>query len=949
MIAQIRVLTKKDHDTYSQAIQQEIKNTFGINTEIRAIKIYRLQGVDQQVAENFAKNILVDSISQEYIINQPIEFQNSKKIEIAKKPGVMNPEVATIFKAANELKINDLSAADTSWEYHFYGDITDEQIKLICNRLLLNKTIEQVVIHEPETLIIDDKSGSISKIALRSMTEQELLTFAKSNCLHLNLQEMKTIQNYFVQINRDPYDAELETIAQTWSEHCCHKTFKANLVVNGINKKSLFTRLKEEAKKYSQDVVSAFIDNSGAFKFYDGYAILGKVETHNSPSAIEPYGGAATGSGGVFRDIMGTGKGAKVIASTDMFCFAPPDLPSEQLPPGCLAPNYLLRKVVAGVRDYGNRMGIPTNNGSVHFHEDFRAKPTVIVGAYGIAPENKCAKGTPQAGDLIFVIGGRTGRDGIHGATFSSGQMTASTISTNANAVQIGNAIEEKRMADALIVARDADLIRAITDCGAGGFSSAVGEMASEIGAVIQLEKTPLKYAGLNPWEIWISESQERMICAIAPEHAQQFKNICADCNVEATQIGYFSNNKKLVVTYDENILCDLEMEFLHNGMPEQILIANYVQKNFKEIADIPVPHPTGCQNWLEIYCKVLSHWNICSKEPIIRQYDHTVQGTNALPPFGGVEQHGPNDAAILTPILGKPYGVVISHGMNPVLNRIDPYYGSWWAITEALSNLVAVGGDISQTYLIDNFIWPCPDEYYLGQLDASLDACVDAMKTFKIPFISGKDSLSSTYQYPTGEKLQIPPVLCISAFGKIPDVQKTVSADFKKEDSLIVLIGELDFNALGGSTYLNIVQKESYENYKIPHVKCEQLPTIFSTVHSLINQGIIKACHDISEGGIAVAIAEMCFGGQLGAQIELQDQRPDFFLFNETAGCFLIEIDPINMSNELFEKVPHYILGKTTQEKNITVYQNDKLLFEASLEYLQNAWQRPMKEIFGK
>ena len=643
---------------------------------------------------------------------------------------------------------------------------------------------------------------------------------------------------------------------------------------------------------------------------------------------------------------MATGQGAQVIASTDMFCFAPPDFPAEQLPSGCLAPDYLLRNVVAGVRDYGNRMGIPTNNGSVHFHKDFRAKPTVIVGAYGIAPENICKKGIPHPGDLILVIGGRTGRDGIHGATFSSTQMTASTSSVNANAVQIGNAIEEKRMTDALLIARDNHLIRAITDCGAGGLSSAIGEMANPQGAHVTLEKTPLKYVGLNPWEIWVSESQERMICAIAPEHVKEFTNICDKYNVEVAHIGTFTDTKKLVVTYHDALVCDLDLEFLHNGMPLQPLSATYAPKEYKDPLTIPMP-----TNWIMLYKKILADWNICSKESIVHQYDHGVQGTNVLPPFSGITYQGPNDATVLTPLLGKSYGLIISHGMNPILNKSDAYAGSWWAIVEALANLVAVGGNYADTYLIDNFIWPCPDQTTLGQLDASLQACIDAMKLFNIPFISGKDSLSSTYRYADGTMLQIPPVLCISAMGKIPDVAKTVTSDFKHEGSLIILLGELDSYAMGGSAYLAATNPDHLTDYKVPHIHKEKLPTLFATVHSLINCDIIQACHDISEGGIAITLAEMCFGSNLGAQINLSflnNIRTDFFLFNETAGCFLIEVAQKDFNPKLFANIDYQIIGTTIAQPCINVHQQNQPLFNVSIAELHAAWQHPIKEIFA-
>src|SRR3990167_5250609 len=356
---------------------------------------------------------------------------------------------------------------------------------------------------------------------------------------------MKVIQNYFKIIGRDPTDCEIEVLAQTWSEHCVHKTFNAKLIIDGKKKNPLIARIKSTAKNNKKIIVSAFEDNSGVIDFYDGWAMSGKVETHNSPSAIEPYGGAMTGSGGVFRDILGTGLGAKPIVSTDIFCFAPPDLLQKELPPGCLPPDYLLRKVVYGVRDYGNRVGIPTNNGSVHFHKDFRAKPTVAVGSFGIVKKSKSQKGNPKVGDLILTIGGRTGRDGVHGATFSSGEMTSETIDVLGSAVQIGNAIEEKRIIDLVMALSEQNLIRAVTDCGAGGYSSAIGEMAKSLGAEVDLEKVPLKYAGLAPWEIFLSESQERMVIASDPKNLKKVIELAKLYNVEMAAIGKFTGDRR--------------------------------------------------------------------------------------------------------------------------------------------------------------------------------------------------------------------------------------------------------------------------------------------------------------------------------------------------------------------------------------------------------------------
>ncbi len=946
MIQEIRVATKST-DIYANALLSEIKRTLGIHSisAIRTAKIYRFQGIDESTATYIAAKILVDPLDEVSINNQSLALNAQKVIEIGNKPGVMNPEVESLFKTVHTFGINATRAVDVSREYYFFGDFDQQELSLVLDKLLINKTVNQLVIEKPLNLMIEGTPTASATIAVSTMSDVELKEYARNNQLYLNDSELTVIRDYFKKQLRDPRDAELETIAQTWSEHCSHKTFRSPIIVDGQKKSSLFSRLKNTALNYQKNVLSAFVDNGGVFSFYDGWAIAGKVETHNSPSAIEPYGGAATGSGGVFRDIMGTGLGAQVIASTDIFCFAQPTMKQSEIPPGCLHPDYLMRNVVAGVRDYGNRMGIPTNNGSFHFHPDFRAKPTVIVGAYGLIPEAQCKKGKPREYDRIFVLGGKTGRDGIHGATFSSDAMTHETISVNATAVQIGNAIEQKRMADALLAARNADVIQAITDCGAGGFSSAIGEMGADLGVHVQLEKVPLKYLGLSPWEIWISESQERMICAIAPEHVQTFNEICQLYNVLAADIGYFTKSKRITVMHENECVVDLETHFLFEEQPLLPLVAQSPTK--KITTNQLYNQPTMMDEWRTLFCAILQHGNICSKEPIARQYDHSVQAMNALPSFSGNNQSAPQNAALLVPLYGKPYGLIISHGLNPILNTIDPYAGSVWAITEALANLVAVGGNVHDAALIDNFIWPKPTPEKLWALDRSMQACIDAMNAFGLPFISGKDSLSSTYNYPHGEILEIPPVLCISVFGKIPDVSKRMTTQLKKNDSLLLLIGNLDVEAMGGSVYEQILK---INTDRVPTIDLRQKKQLFEQLYALCQQQKILACHDVSEGGIAVTLAEMCFGGQRGAVIDIgaiAGARSDWLLFNETAGCFIIEVTQENYKNNFFNTIDHKVLGRTQAERRIVVQRNDALLFDVEIQELFDAWQKPMKEVF--
>lgn len=943
MIQKIRVITKIGPDLRGEGILSDIHKMLGLKNieKVTAIKVYRLEGVNESQVKVLAEKLLSESINQSYTINS--STKDAATIEIAYKGGVMNPEVSSILKAASDLGIN-LLAADSSFEYAFYGPSTllgvkqltrEDVIKIIQELKLFNPLIEHIAEEEPRTLIIKGSQGKTQIIPIRKCTDEQLLVFSKDK-LFLNLEEMKVIQNYFQEIKRDPTDLELETLAQAWSEHCAHKTFQSQLIVDGKSKKPLMHRIKAEALKHKKNIVSAFVDNAGVMDFYDGFAINGKAETHNAPSAIEPYGGAMTGSGGVFRDVVATGQGAKAVVSTDIFCLAPFNFPKRKLPAGTLPPDYILKKVVAAVRDYGNRVGIPTNNGSFHFHEDFRAKPIVLVGSYGILPKERSKRGLPKLGDVAVVIGGKTGRDGIHGATFSSGEMTEKTIQVNATAVQIGNAIEEKRTFDAILEARDQDLIRAVQDLGAGGFSSAIGEMGAEIGVRVYLEKAPLKYQGLAPWEIWVSESQERMLVILAKNNLKKFLEICNKYNVEATNVAEFDGSKRLKVYFESEKVCELEMEFVHHGLPKRVLKAKrnikYQSATRQLVGRTNIKlqkEPKIEKDWIKRIEGVLSHGNVCSKEPIVRMYDHTVQGTNVLSPFVGVGMSGPTDAAIIKPILGKKYGLVVSHGLNPAYTLMDSYWGSIWSATEAVANYVAVGGDYKEASLINNYIWPYPDESWLWELDKCVDAVCDFMKTLKIPVISGKDSLSATYRSSNGFVLNSPPTLCMSVFGRIPDISKTVSSDFKKIGSTVILVGKQDLETLG----------------EVPRADLKVLPKVLQKIHKAIINGKILACHDISEGGLVTAVFEMCVGGNFGVRLS-RNTRPGkngCILFNETAGCFIVEVGSDQSAKELFDGVPYKILGKTQQKKTIDVDN----FFSADLGKLQKVWKKPMKEIF--
>ena len=791
---------------------------------------------------------------------------------------------------------------------------------------------------------------NVKQIPILNANADKLLRISQEGLLSLNLAEMQAIQAYFARLERNPTDVELETIAQTWSEHCVHKTFKSMIeyaekgrepeMVDGLFKTYIQAATQEIGAEWC---VSVFTDNAGIIEFDDKYNIVFKVETHNHPSAIEPYGGAGTGIGGVIRDSLGTGLGAKPILNTDVFCFGLPDLSYDELPKGALHPKRIFKGVVAGVRDYGNRMGIPTANGAILFDPRYTGNPLVYCGNVGLIPKDRCDK-TVEPGDLIIAIGGRTGRDGIHGATFSSLELDDTSESLG-SVVQIGNPIMEKKIVDALMQARDRQLYRNITDCGAGGFSSAVGEMGQETGADVHLENIPLKYKALDPWEIWLSEAQERMVIAAPPENLEELVGICEAESVEATVLGTFTDTHRLRVFYDGETVADLDMDFLHNGLP----------RHTKKAVWDPPQHPepqsrigVDSTQLTEDLCSILASPNVASKEWVIRQYDHEVQGGLVLKPLVGHENDGPGDACITTPVLGSQKGVIVANGINPKYGDIDPYHSAAAAIDEALRNVIAVGGNLEQTALLDNFSWGNPDKHdRLGGLVRAARACYDIAVAYGTPFISGKDSLYNEYRdTTTGEQLAIPPTLLISAVCVMPDVSKAVSMDAKSPGNRIYVIGKT-YPELGGSHYYAI---HGFIGNSAPQVRPTEGKRTMEALSLAIDQGLVRSCHDCSEGGVGVAAAEMAFAGGLGMQLSLTNlprdasvTTDDVSLFSESNSRFIVEVEP--EKQEAFKKgmagVPIGCIGTVLESGDFVVNGTDgNTIVQTTIDRLKESWQ---------
>jgi phosphoribosylformylglycinamidine synthase II len=923
--------------------------------EVQSARVFLIDGdFDDEFAKRIASELLSDAVCEDYYIGKsaaPAGLAKATIIEIHLKSGVTDPVAESVMAAIEDMG-EKCATVRTARKYMLFGEISEKQLKKIVRRLS-NDCIEVVVIGtdaEPPSPHIAPYKLELKTLELTGLNDAQLEQLSKKMDLFLNIVEMKAIQNYFKSISREPTDIELEALAQTWSEHCVHKTLKSSVDFDFDGKKIHFDNLiKETIFKATKDLdkpwcISVFKDNAGVIEFDETDAVCFKVETHNHPSALDPYGGAATGIGGVLRDPMGTGLGAKPIANTDIFCFAEPDKSFDEIPRGVLHPKRIAKGVVAGVRDYGNRMGIPTVNGAIFFDDRFLGNPLVFCGNIGIMPKDKCF-GKPESGDLVMVVGGRTGRDGIHGATFSSGAMTHEHESIFSHAVQIGNAITEKKMLDTLLAARDAQLYDAITDCGAGGLSSAVGEMGAEVGAEVELEKVPLKYAGLRYTEIWISEAQERMVIAVKPEKLAEISKLFADENVEATVIGKFTNDKKLTLKYEGARVGQLDMEFLHDGLPKYSRKASWQTKKLSE------PAIENKDNFNDDLLKILSTYNVASKEWVIRQYDHEVQGGSVVKPLGGITNDSPNDAAVVKPKYNSDKGIAIGCGINPLYGDIDPYWMALAGIDEAIRNIVCVGARPDRIALLDNFCWAdCKKEENMGSLVRASQACFDGAMGFDAPFISGKDSLNNNFICDDGTEISIPATLLISAMGIVDDVNKCVTADLKSAGNLLFIVG-VTKNELGGSHYYKI-KKQLGANVPQADLKIAKLTA--EKIYKAIDAGIVASCHDCSEGGIAVALAEMAFAGGIGIEADLRGlPRSDDCtsiaaqLFSESCSRYIVEVEPknYNVFGKLMLGVPFGQIGKATEDKKLVIKNSQgKTVVDAEIDILKDAWQKPLK-----
>jgi phosphoribosylformylglycinamidine synthase len=942
--------------------------------DIRVRSVFFLIGpLKGAEARRIAEELLIDGVVQEYQMTSEEEAprvpEGYRALQVLYKPGVMDPVEESTLKGIRDLGIQGVTGVRTAKKYLFKGGLSRPDLLRVAEKYLYNKLI-QFVLPEEEHHLHDFSGLADYAFHLRSV---DLLSADAAGCerlsrqgqLYLNRAEMLAIQAYFKKAQRNPTDCELETIAQTWSEHCGHKTFRGTIdykekigarapgerfvkkigsrVIKNLLKTTIMKATDELKKPYG---VSVFKDNAGIIAFDDKMNVCFKVETHNHPSALEPYGGANTGIGGVIRDPMGTGLGAKPILNTDVFCFGPLDASNADLPQGALHPRRVMKGVVSGVRDYGNRMGIPTANGAVLFDKRFIGNPLVYCGTVGILPKEMSFKKV-AAGDAVVVVGGRTGRDGIHGATFSSGELTHESESVSSGAVQIGNAITEKKMLDVLLKCRDKGLYDAITDCGAGGLSSAVGEMGQACGARVSLDRVPLKYHGLTYTEIWISEAQERMVLAVKKEKVKELLEAFAKEDVEATVIGEFTRTKKLELFYQNHQVCSLDMDFLHEGLPKIAKSALWVRPKVKA-AKKTARFKDHTQTLLEL----LAHPDIASKEWVIRQYDHEVQGQSVIKPLVGITNDGPSDACVVKPRFDSLRGLVVSNGINFRYGDLDPYWMAAACVDEALRQIISVGGTLKEVAVLDNFCWGNPDKPdRLGGLVRAAYGCYDAAKGFGVPFISGKDSLYNEFTV-RNKSVAIPGTLLISAISVMDDVSRAITMDLKKDGNLIYIVGDT-FEELGGSAYFDILRSRSGG---VPQVDFKKARTAMENLSKAIVRGFVRSAHDCSEGGLAVALAEMSFSGGLGVNIFLRDvpfrgrqKRDDLVLFSESTSRFIVEVE--RSQQKVFEKTMGKsvlgLIGCVTDSQELKVFGlNGKVCCQEKGSVLKEAWQKTLRSV---
>ncbi len=976
-------------DARGESVKRKINSYLKIPIpSAKRIDVYTIDAeLAEEQFETIRKKIFCDPITQEASYS-PLAQDFDFLIEVRFLPGVKDNVGETSQRAIQDLlkiKFRQGEAVYTSVQYLIKGNLTKEQAERIASELLANEMIEHWRVLDFDTWQKEGVKIIIPKVQIPhkptvreidlNVPDEELAKISANRSLALSVEDMLVIRNYFMQPNvieerrklglsKNPTDVELETIAQTQSEHCKHRIFNAlirykeNGKVERID--SLFNtfikKSAEEIAKNKEWIVSMFWDNSGVAKLNNDWNYCVKCETHNSPSAMDPYGGAITGIVGVYRDPLGTGKGAKIIAGTYGFCTASPFYQGELRPR--MHPRRLLDGIVDGVKDGGNKSGVPTPYGLVFFDNSFIGKPLVYVAAIGIMPKaiNGEMSHTKKIddGDLIVMAGNRVGKDGIHGVTEASLEHGSWVT---AGHVQIGDPFTQKKMHDFLLEAREKGLYNCITDNGGGGLSSSVGETARmSNGCELHLDRVPLKYEGLDPWEIFLSESQERMTLAVKPENFEELKRLAEKHDVEITNIGKYVNTGRLQIHYNGKIIANLDMDFLHSGFPQYNLEAEWFSKP-EEAPQLP-----QVKNHAELLEEMLSRENIASKEWIERIYDHEVQGGSVIKPFIGMQNDCQSDAAVIKPLLDGKEGLAIAAGLNMKYSKIDAYSMTACNLDEAIRKVLAAGASLNNISLNDNFCWPNsvydekknPDgKIKLAHLVRANKALYEYTTYFGTPCISGKDSMfidgNIKDSFGKSHKISGLPTLQFTAVAKVDDVEKCVSMDVKDDGDLVYMIGETK-DELGASEYYEML---GFVGRNVPHVEKQTALKIYRAVESAMQKNLVKSCHGCYRGGLGVALAQASFAGGKGIEIELSKvpqkniSREDGLLYSESASRFIITVPPAKKEEfeKIFVGIPLACIGKVRNDTQFVIKSKGKETINKDILELKKAWQSTFKD----
>ncbi|ABR55081.1 Phosphoribosylformylglycinamidine synthase [Methanococcus vannielii SB] len=987
--------TKKGQKTFRIAIDTKEKSSEAVNIEKKllglgynvSIDVSRIYTLDYDFSSEeiqMIANSLYNPVIEFSRVNTPFNKKFDFALELGFLPGVTDNVANTTTEIINDLLKIDigLSKVFSSKTVYITGNLkklTYEDVEKLAKELI-NVLIERYHIKTYDEYVKNNGMEFIvPKVHLTAkpkvievnlnVSDEELIEIGKKGILDpdtlerrgplaLDIEYLTAIKDYFKKEGRNPNDIEIEAIAQTWSEHCKHTIFASEIdedVKEGIFKKYIRNATNEIRKELGERdfCISVFSDNSGGIIFDENWMVTDKAETHNSPSALDPFGGAITGIVGVNRDTMGFGLGALPIANKYGFCVGRPEdrnivYRGKNKSNPALLPKKILEGVVHGVNVGGNHSGIPTPTGFVYFDDSYKGKPLVFVGTIGLIPR-KLPNGAlshekqAQKGDNIVVIGGRVGKDGIHGATFSSEAMDEGSPAT---AVQIGDPITQKKASDAIIKeARDLGLYNSITDNGAGGISCSVAEMAKECGGfVVELEKVPLKYPGLEPWEIWISESQERITLSVPDEKLNEFMELMKIRGVESVVIGKFNETDRAVVKYNNKTIMDLDMEFLHEGLPKKKLhtIPYLYNKEEPEINII---------NHLEIFEKILGNHNNCSFEYISKQYDHEVQNNSVVKPLQGIGRVN-GTASVIKPVLTSKKGLVMSQSLYPRLSEINCYDMAACAIDTAIRNCVAVGGNINHLAIMDNFCWCSSDEpERLFQLKETARACYDYAKIYLTPFISGKDSMFNDFkgfdENNNPIKISALPTLMISALSVIDDVENTNTMEFKLVGDSIYIIGKT-YDECGGSEFYHAFSKLGS---KSPKVDAKYARKLYERIYELSNNKILSSCASVTLGGILITLSKMAIAGKLGAVIDSavipnESLSLEKILYSETQSRFIVTVAPENEKEfeKLMEEFEIQKIGKVT-EKDFVVKHKNEIIINTSLERMEEVYKKRFKD----